>query len=137
MSTETILLRLRRAASVTNSQGDRLQYRAAADRISLLIAALRSTPTNDAMRDLNGAWAHATRLLLKPLAGGDTPPTSGRNEARSMSEKPKPIRKEKYCYLPILREPPREPLVPGLRRRELSSAIGFCIRPVDDDEDLR
>lgn len=73
MSTETILLRLRRAASVTNSQGDRLQYRAAADRISLLIAALRSTPTNDAMRDLNGAWAHATRLLLKPLAGGDTP----------------------------------------------------------------
>lgn len=51
--------------------------------------------------------------------------------------KPKPIRKEKYCSLPILREPPREPLTPGLRRRELSSAIGFYMPRVDDDDDLR
>lgn len=52
-----------------------------------------------------------------------------------MTDKPKPIRTEKYCSPPIHREPPRERLVPGLRRLELPSAIGFCMPRVTEDED--
>lgn len=52
-----------------------------------------------------------------------------------MTKKPKPIRSAKYCTLPILREPPRERLVPGLRRQELASAIGFYMPAVTEDED--
>lgn len=74
---KSILLRLRNAATFTNSRSDRERYRAAADSISMAIVRLKNTGSNDAMRELNCLWAHATRLLLKPLVGGDTPPNSG------------------------------------------------------------
>lgn len=83
--TKSILLRLRTAASLTNSQRDRDRYRAAADLIGLAVADLMDNATNDNMRDLNCAWAHATRLLLNPLAGGDTPPNSGDTEATRLA----------------------------------------------------
>lgn len=37
----------------------------------------------------------------------------------------RPVARDNYRRLPILRVPNGEPLTPGLRRRELSSAIGF------------
>lgn len=85
MEDKSILLRLRTAAQLTNSANDRERYKAASDRITVAISDLKIFPTNDAMRDLNCAWAHATRLLLNPLAGGDTPPNSGDTEATRLA----------------------------------------------------
>lgn len=83
--TKSILARLRTAASLTNSVRDRERYRGVADEITALISILKVFPTNDTMRDLNCAWAHATRLLLNPLAGGDTPPNSGDTDATRLA----------------------------------------------------
>lgn len=47
----------------------------------------------------------------------------------------RPVKRDAYCRLPILRIPGEGPLTPGLRRRDLASAIGFRIeRDSDDDE---
>lgn len=83
--TKSILARLHTAASLTNSARDRERYSAAADKITVALSDLKSLPTNDAMRDLNCGWAHATRLLLNPLAGGDTPPNSGDTDATRLA----------------------------------------------------
>lgn len=47
----------------------------------------------------------------------------------------RPQHDQPYRRLPILRLPNDGPLVPGLRRRELSSAIGFRYEPPRDDDD--
>lgn len=49
----------------------------------------------------------------------------GRDINEKRPKPPQPIRHGEYRRLPIYRIPPYEPLTPGLRRKELASAIGF------------
>lgn len=47
----------------------------------------------------------------------------------------RPVPRDAYRRLPILRVPGEGPLTPGLRRRELASAIGFRIERASDDDE--
>jgi hypothetical protein len=47
----------------------------------------------------------------------------------------KPTRDQPRKELPIPRVPEREPLTPGLRRRELASAFGFTATPYEEQQD--
>jgi hypothetical protein len=45
------------------------------------------------------------------------------------------IARSRYVRLPITREPPDEPLTPGLRRPVATSAIGFHVDAMPDADD--
>lgn len=60
---------------------------------------------------------------------------SGENISRPKHPSGRPLARDNYRRLPITRVPNYEPLTPGLRRRELSSAIGFRYEPPRSDED--
>lgn len=49
----------------------------------------------------------------------------------------RPVRRYEWTRLPITRQPPFEPLVPGLRKgnKELPSAIGFHIQQQVEEYD--
>lgn len=53
----------------------------------------------------------------------------------------RPIWRSRCVRLPITREPPEEPLTPGLRRAVATSAIGFHVDEIaerdGDDEETR
>lgn len=47
----------------------------------------------------------------------------------------RPIKRDEFRRLPVLRVPNDGPLLPSLRRRELASAIGFRIDRIDEDDE--
>lgn len=47
----------------------------------------------------------------------------------------RPIKRDDFRRLPVLRVPSDGPLLPSLRRRELASAIGFRIDRIQDEDD--
>jgi hypothetical protein len=54
-----------------------------------------------------------------------------------MCRKAEPIRRRVVKSLPFTREPPREPLTPGLRsgRSDYHEPMGFWPEPLKDDDD--
>jgi hypothetical protein len=47
----------------------------------------------------------------------------------------RPVARSRTVRLPITREPPDEPLTPGLRRPVATCAIGFHVDAIPDDDD--
>jgi hypothetical protein len=60
-----------------------------------------------------------------------------RDKRRPEHPSGRPIRRDEYRRLPIMRIPSDGPVTPSLRRRELTSAIGFHVARIhEDDEDV-
>ena len=81
----TFLRELRNAAMKCSNVDYRMTLRAAADRLDMAIESFKLDVDEDAMRDLQGAWANAHRVLKALPPEGSPAPLAGSPEPAKLA----------------------------------------------------